>query len=291
MAFSGAMEPGEAAVRSTYLPLYAEHVARIVAAMRGKSRRCLITDLDNTLWGGVVGDDGVEGIQLAQGDATGEAYLDVQRYLLALRQRGIVLAVSSKNNDEIARLPFRKHPEMLLREDHIAVFQANWNDKATNIKAIAEELSLGLDAMVLLDDNPVERGLVRELLPQVAVPELPDDPALYVRPLSAAGYFEAVAFSDEDQKRADFYQDNARRVALQNQFADLEDYLASLEMVIAFQPFDETGRAAHHATHQQVEPVQPDDQAVHRGGSGGDGRDPAASPCRSAWPTLLATTG
>ena len=199
---------------STYLPLYGEHVARIVAAMRGKSRRCLITDLDNTLWGGVVGDDGVEGIQLAQGDATGEAYLDVQRYLLALRQRGVVLAVSSKNNDETARLPFRKHPEMLLREEHFAVFQANWNDKATNIKAIADELSLGLDAMVLLDDNPAERGLVRELLPQVAVPELPDDPALYVRHLSAAGYFEAVTFSSEDQKRADFYQGNARRVSI-----------------------------------------------------------------------------
>jgi FkbH-like protein len=227
---------------STYLPLYGEHVARIVAAMRGKSRRCLITDLDNTLWGGVVGDDGVEGIQLAQGDATGEAYFDVQRYLLELRQRGVMLAVSSKNNDETARLPFRQHPEMLMREEHFAVFQANWNDKAANIKAIADELSLGLDAMVLLDDNPAERGLVRELLPQVAVPELPDDPALYVRALSAAGYFEAVTFSSEDLKRADFYQGNARRVTLQSQFTDIEDYLASLKMVIGFQPFDEIGR-------------------------------------------------
>ncbi len=227
---------------STYLPLYSEHVARIVAALRGKSRRCLITDLDNTLWGGVIGDDGLEGIQLAQGDATGEAYLSVQKYLLDLRQRGIVLAVSSKNNDETARLPFRKHPEMLLREEHFAVFQANWNDKASNIKAISDELSLGLDAMVLLDDNPAERGLVRNLLPAVGVPELPDDPALYVRTLSAAGYFEAVAFSNEDFKRADFYQDNARRVTLQSQFADVDDYLASLKMVIVFQPFDETGR-------------------------------------------------
>jgi FkbH-like protein len=228
---------------NSYLPLYGEHVARIIAALRGKSRRCLITDLDNTLWGGVIGDDGVEGIQLAQGDASGEAYLSVQRYLLELRQRGVVLAVSSKNNDETARLPFCKHPEMLLREKHFAVFQANWGDKASNIKAIASELSLGLDAMVLLDDNPAERGLVRELLPQVAVPELPDDPALYVRTLSAAGYFEAVTFSSEDLKRADFYQDNARRVTLQSQFADIEDYLASLKMVITFQPFDETGRA------------------------------------------------
>src|SRR6202020_119632 len=121
--------------------------------------------------------------------STGEAHLSVQRLALALRDRGVVLAISSKNNDDTARIPFRDHPEMLLREDHIAVFQANWNDKATNIKAIAEELSLGLESMVFLDDNPVERGLVRKLLPQVAVPELPSDPALYARTLSAAGYF------------------------------------------------------------------------------------------------------
>ena len=228
---------------SAYLPLYGEHLARLIAALRGKSRRCLITDLDNTLWGGVIGDDGLEGIQLAQGDATGEAYLELQRYLLMLRQRGVVLAVSSKNSDEMARLPFRKHPEMLLREEHFAVFQANWNDKASNIQAIAGELSLGLDAMVLLDDNPAERKLVRELLPQVAVPELPDDPAFYVRVLNAAGYFEAVTFSSEDVKRADYYQENARRVNLQKQHGDIESYLASLQMVITFQPFDETGRA------------------------------------------------
>lgn len=227
----------------TYLPLYTDHVARLVAAHRGKSRRCLILDLDNTLWSGVIGDDGIEGIVLGQGDATGEAFLDVQRTALMLRDRGIVLAVSSKNNDETARLPFQKHPEMLLREDHIAVFQANWNDKATNIKAIANELSLGLESMVFLDDNPAERALVRSTLPEVAVPELPDDPALYARTLLAAGYFEAVAFSEEDRQRAGFYQDNARRVALQAQAADMDAYLASLAMTITFQPFDEISRA------------------------------------------------
>ena len=228
---------------SAFLPLYADHVCRLIAALRGKSRKCLILDLDNTLWGGVIGDDGLEGIVIGQGDATGEAHLHVQRTALTLRERGVVLAVSSKNTDEIARQPFRKHPEMLLRENHIAVFQANWNDKATNIKAIAEELSLGLDAMVFLDDNPVERGLVRQMLPQVAVPELPADPALYARTLLAAGYFEAVAFSGEDRKRAEFYQDNARRVTLQKQAGDVDAYLASLNMQMTLQPFDETGRA------------------------------------------------
>lgn len=226
-----------------FLPLYAEQIGRLVAALRGKSRKCLVLDLDNTLWGGVIGDDGLEGIVLGEGDATGEAHLSVQRAALALRERGIVLAVSSKNDDAIARAAFQKHPEMLLKEDHIAVFQANWQDKATNIQAIAEELSLGVDAMVLLDDNPVERALVRRLLPQVAVPELPSDPALYARTLMAAGYFEAVAFSAEDKKRAEYYQENARRANLERSVGGVEAYLASLDMAIDFRPFDEAGRA------------------------------------------------
>jgi FkbH-like protein len=228
---------------NTYLPLYADHVARLIAALRGKSRRVLVLDLDNTLWGGVIGDDGIEGIQVSQGDATGEAHLSVQRLALELRARGIALAVSSKNNDDVARLPFRHHPEMLLKEEHIAVFQANWNDKATNIRAIAKELSLGTDSMVFLDDNPVERNLVRKMLPEVAVPELPEDSALYARTLAAAGYFEAVVFSEEDIKRAGYYQNNAKRVELQKQVGDLDAYLESLNMEIIFQPFDETGRA------------------------------------------------
>jgi FkbH-like protein len=132
---------------------------------------------------------------------------------------------------------------MLLKLNHIAVFQANWNDKATNIQAIADELSLGLDSMVFLDDNPVERGLVRGLLPQVAVPELPEEPAYYARTLAAAGYFEALAFETEDLKRADFYQDNAKRVELQKQVGGVDAYLASLDMTVTFQPFDATGRA------------------------------------------------
>ncbi len=226
-----------------FVPLYADHVARLIGAMRGRSRRCLILDLDNTVWGGVIGDDGLEGIKVAQGDAVGEAHLSVQRLALALRDRGVVLAVSSKNDDDVARRPFREHPEMLLKENHFAVFQANWNDKATNIQAIADELALGVGSMVFLDDNPVERNLVRQHLPAVAVPELPSDPALYARTLSAAGYFESVTFSDEDRKRASYYENNARRVALQQQVGDLSAYLRSLDMEIVFAPFDEIGRS------------------------------------------------
>ena len=132
---------------------------------------------------------------------------------------------------------------MLLLEKHLAVFQANWDDKATNIKAIAKTLSLGLESMVFVDDNPVERGLVRDILPQVAVPELGDDPALYARAVLSAGYFETVTFSEEDRNRADFYHSNADRVTLQEQAGDVEGYLATLKMEIVFAPFDSTGRA------------------------------------------------
>jgi FkbH-like protein len=234
---------GKFSFSDEWIPLYGDHVARCVAAIRGKSKKALVLDLDNTVWGGVIGDDGLEGIKIAQGDARGEAHLALQRLALDLRQRGIVLAVSSKNTDSVAREPFQKHPEMLLKLDHIAVFQANWNDKATNIQAIAEELSLGLDAMVFLDDNPVERGLIRKLLPQVAVPELPEDPSGYARTLAAAGYFEAVTFAHEDLKRAGYYQDNAKRANLRSQVGGVDAYLASLDMTITFQPFDATGRA------------------------------------------------
>ncbi|MBV8817279.1 MAG: HAD family hydrolase [Acidobacteriaceae bacterium] len=226
-----------------YLPLYADHVCRTVAALAGTMRRCLVLDLDNTLWGGVIGDDGLQGIACSQGDAAGEAFLEFQQYVWSLRQRGIVLAVSSKNEENTARLPFREHPEMILKEDHFAVFRANWDDKAANIQAIAEELALGLESLVFVDDNPFERDLVRRMLPQVAVPEMPDDPALYTTTLSAAGYFEALAFSDEDAKRADFYAQNRRRASLQKSVTDLESYLASLQMEISFRPFDAANRA------------------------------------------------
>lgn len=234
---------GRFAFAHELVPLYADHVARILAAMRGKSRRVLVLDLDNTVWGGTVGDDGLQGIKIGQGDPIGEAHLAVQQLALDLRARGIVLAVCSKNSDEIARAPFQKRSEMLLKLDDIAVFQANWNDKATNIQAIASELSLGLDAMVFLDDNPAERGLVRALLPQVATPELPNEVAYYARTLAAAGYFETVAFVTEDLTRADYYQQNAKRANLHKLADGVDDYLASLDMTITFRPFDAFGRA------------------------------------------------
>ena len=223
-------------------PLYADVVARTVAAVRGTTRKCLVLDLDNTLWGGVIGDDGVDGIALGQGSARGEAFLAIQQAALALRQRGIILAVCSKNDDDVARVPFRDHPDMLLKEAHIASFVANWGDKATNLRAIASALNIGLDSLVFLDDNPVERAQVRRELPMVAVPELPADPALYPRVLLAAGYFEAVAFAKEDRDRADQYRANAERAAFAGT-SDMAGYLASLDMAADFRRFDGVNRA------------------------------------------------
>lgn len=224
-------------------PLYADHVGRLVGAVRGKSRRALVLDLDNTLWGGVIGDDGLDGILLGQGDSTGEAHLDVQSAALSLKSRGVVLAVSSKNDEAVARKAFTDHSEMLLREKDIAIFQANWSDKATNIKAIADEMALGLESFTFLDDNSFERSLVRSKLPDVAIPELPEDPAYFARTLFAAGYFEAMAFSDDDRKRADFYRENAIRAALKVNASDITGYLLSLHMTAEFRPFDRQGLA------------------------------------------------
>jgi len=161
---------------------------------------------------------------------------------LELRGRGIVLAVCSKNEEDAARLPFRDHPDMLLREDHIAVFQANWTDKAANLRAIAGALNIGVDSLVFLDDNPAERAQVRRELPAVAVPELPDDPALYPRMLASAGYFEAVSFSQEDRDRAAYYQGNAQRAASLQASGDMDSYLASLDMVCTIGPVDPVSR-------------------------------------------------
>jgi len=225
-----------------FVPLYADHVSRLLGAMRGKSRKCLVLDLDNTLWGGVIGDDGLDGIQLGQGSSDGEAFLAIQAYALNLKARGVVLAVVSKNEEDAALLPFRKHPDMLLREEDIAVFIANWDDKATNIKHVARSLNIGVDALAFLDDNPAERERVRQMLPEVAVPELPDDPAFYPAALAHSGVFETVGLSADDAKRADQYRENAARNIAKEKIGDYDEYLGSLDMVCDIRPFDEVGR-------------------------------------------------
>jgi FkbH-like protein len=219
------------------IALYGDMVARIVAAQRGLSKKCLVFDLDNTLWGGVVGDDGLEGIILGEGSAVGEAHLALQRYAKQLKERGVILAVCSKNDPAIAEAAFRDHPEMYLRRSDIAAFIANWDDKSENLKRIAAQLNIGIDSLVFVDDNPVERARIRQSLPMVSVPELPDDVVNYVRCLANAGYFEAVAFTSEDRQRAAQYVANAEREALLGLSQSMDDFLSSLKMSVSCGPF------------------------------------------------------
>ena len=234
---------GKFACAHDAVPLYADFICRLIMATRGKAKKCLVLDLDNTLWGGVIGDDGMAGIVLGQGDPVGEAFLAIQQTALELRRRGIILAVSSKNDEANAREVFRDHPDMLLREEHIAVFQANWKDKASNLIAIAQSLQIGIDALVFLDDNPAERQQVRLALPEVGVPELPESPEFYPAMLLSAGYFEAVQYTAEDSARAEQYQQNSARTAALESTTDMAGYLASLAMHASVRSFDSMGRA------------------------------------------------
>ncbi|MDB5932487.1 MAG: methoxymalonyl-ACP biosynthesis protein [Polaromonas sp.] len=222
-------------VSPTGAPLYGDWLARIAAAVAGLSRKCLVLDLDNTLWGGVIGDDGIEGIQLGQGSPTGEAYLAFQRHAALLGQRGIILAVCSKNDAAVAEAGFA-HPEMALRRADIAAFVANWDDKASNLRRIAGMLEIGLDSLVFVDDNPAERDIVRRELPDVAVPELPEDAAGYPARLAEAGYFEPASFTTDDAARGRSYALNAVRKAALGQSTDMTGYLRSLEMALTATP-------------------------------------------------------
>lgn len=222
-------------------PLYGEMAARLIGAAQGRAAKCLVLDLDNTLWGGVIGDDGLEGIVIGQGSAEGEAFASFQSHAAALARRGVILAVCSKNDEANALAAFEAHPEMVLKRADFSAFVANWSDKAANLRAIAATLNIGLDALVFVDDNPFERALIRRELPMVAVPELPDDPALFARCLSDAGYFEGLGVTAEDRARTGQYRANQARATMQASATDMGAYLASLEMVLAWRPFDRTG--------------------------------------------------
>lgn len=215
----------------------ARQVVQIIHALKGSVKKCVVLDLDNTLWGGVIGDDGLEGIQIGE-LGVGHAFQALQQWLKELTGRGILLAVCSKNDEEKAKEPFEKHPEMVLRLSDIAMFVANWEDKASNIQAIQKTLNIGMDSLVFLDDNPFERNLVRSMLPEITVPELPEDPAGVLSFLQAQNYFETVSYSEEDQNRTRQYIEEAQRVLGQAQFASYEEYLTDLHMVGEGKPVD-----------------------------------------------------
>jgi FkbH-like protein len=213
-----------------------QSVAAIVKSIYGKSKKCLVLDLDNTLWGGVIGDDGLQNLVLGKDHPVGEAYLDFQRYVKNLRHRGVILAVCSKNDPENAKEGF-SHPDSVLKLEDFSVFKANWKTKPENMREIAAELNIGLDSVVFVDDNPAERALVEEQLPEVAVPNVGSDVSSFAEVLEHERYFEIDKIVADDLSRSAFYSANAERSAVQSKFASYGDFLASLAMTAEIAPF------------------------------------------------------
>lgn len=218
------------------IPLLADSVASIIRGICGKAKKCLVLDLDNTLWGGVIGDDGLQGIRIGKETPEAEAYTEFQRYVRELKERGVLLAVCSKNDETNAREGFA-HPDSILSADDFAAFTANWNPKHENIRDIAYMLNIGIDSLVFADDNPVEREIVRAQLAEVTVPELGSDIVKYIDILDKTGLFETVSLSADDLQRNMFYVANTERAKQQEQFASYDEFLRSLKMVAEIAPF------------------------------------------------------
>jgi len=220
------------------LPYVAENVINVIQSLRGVVKKCIVLDLDNTLWGGVAGENGVSGIQIGELGA-GHAFSAFQSWLKELKKHGVLLAVCSKNEEAAAKEPFEKHNEMVLKLEDFSAFIANWEDKASNIRRIQRTLNIGMDSIVFIDDSPFERTLVRAFIPEIAVPDLPQDPSEYLSYLQSLDLFETASYSDEDAKRTEQYRAEAQREAIRQQYQSYDDYLQNLEMTAAAAPFDE----------------------------------------------------
>ncbi len=210
----------------------------VILALMGRIHKCMILDLDNTLWGGVIGDDGLSGIEIGE-LGSGRAYTDLQKWCRELKKRGILLAICSKNDEDTAKEPFEKHPDMVLKLEDFVMFVANWDDKASNIRKIQATLNIGMDSLVFIDDNPFERNLVRQSIPEITVPELPEDPAEYLSFLQNGHYFETVTYSGEDVERTKQYRTEALRKSAVEEYTNIDEYLKSLDMRAKAKAFDE----------------------------------------------------
>jgi FkbH-like protein len=219
------------------LPMLRHDVAAL-QAIWGLNAKCLALDLDNTLWGGVIGEDGIAGIELG-GTGVGEAYSAFQSFVQGLGRRGVVLSVCTKNNPEDVQQVFRNHPEMVLTQEDIALFEVSWRPKDESLRRIAEVLNISLDSIVFVDDSPQERAWVRQRLPEVIVPELPADPALFIQALASGLHFETLRITDEDRQRTRAYRDNAQRSEMEASSASIDDFLQSLSISIELRPFDD----------------------------------------------------
>lgn len=218
------------------MPTLAFNVANIIKSLYGKNKKALALDLDNTLWGGIVGDDGVDNLTLGNETSMGQAYTEFQEYLKGLKAQGILLNVISKNEEDAA-LAGIDHPQMILKKDDFISIKANWDPKSKNLKDMAQELTLLPESFVFVDDNPAEREIVRQQVPGVGVPEM-SKVEYYIQELDHAGYFETTNLSGDDLKRNSMYKENVARAKLQSSFDNYEDYLLSLDMKAVIKPFE-----------------------------------------------------
>jgi FkbH-like protein len=216
----------------------AKEIAHLIGSLKKTPKKVLVLDLDNTLWGGVIGDDGIEGIEIGDTSPRGEAFKAFQSYVLSLTDRGLLLGVCSKNDYKNAIEPFHRHPEMVLREEHFVSFKANWKPKAENLIEMASELNLGLDSFIFVDDNPAEIEIVRQFAPEVTTILLDPDPSCYVRQLQESRLFERFSITSEDTQRTEQYRKEAQRKSLLASSIDMDSYLESLEMVGTFKEFN-----------------------------------------------------
>jgi len=219
------------------LPSVAKHTLDIIKTLNGRFNKCIILDLDNTTWGGIIGDDGIEKIQVGN-LGIGKAFSEFQLWVKKLKNRGIIIAVCSKNTESVAVEPFKKHPDMILKMEDISVFVANWENKADNIRYIQNVLNIGFDSMVFIDDNPFERNIVRENITEICVPEMPEDPADYLEYLYSLNLFETISYSDLDYARTKKYQIEAKRISSQKKYTNQDDFLKSLKMVSKIESFN-----------------------------------------------------
>ena len=220
---------GDIKVSLSYIPHLAEELMGYVKANLGVNRKCIVLDLDNTLWGGIIGEDGFDRIDLSL-KPPGMAFMEFQRVLLALYQRGVILAINSRNNEDEALRAIRDHPLMVLREEHFATMKINWSDKISNMKEIAQELNIGLDSIVYFDDDPINRELMSKAIPQIKTIDLPDDPSLYASTLMQINDFNTLVMTNEDRKRGEMYREEHKRTELKRSSSNLEDFLKQLEI-------------------------------------------------------------
>ncbi len=221
---------GDIKISFDYIPYLGHDFMGYVKAVLGMNRKCIVLDLDNTLWGGVIGEDDINGIKLCL-TGSGSAYYEFQKYLLSLQQRGIILAINSKNNSDDALEVIRNHPYMILKEQHFACQKINWNDKISNMKEIAHELNIGLDSLVFFDDDPVNRELMKKMLPEVLTVDLSADPANFISSLIALNEFNVLSITEEDVKRGTMYYQQKQRKEFENT-ANLDDFLTQLDIKV-----------------------------------------------------------